>query len=108
VIRSFDSVTTFMQGGTLVDSTSGTAQQLKTPGQGSWGHTTENNYVFRFKAFTFDAANNYTGYTIIRHEAQLDPSGDSYTSSGGVEIYNHNGILIAMGCSTTAATRFGL
>ena len=108
VIRSFDSVTMFMQGGTVVDSTSGTAQQLKTPGHGVWAHTTDNNYAFRFKSFTFDAANNYTGYTDIRHEAELDPSGDSYTSSGTVQIHAPNGNVVGMGCSTTTATRFGL
>jgi hypothetical protein len=108
VIRSFPSLTMFMQGGTVIDSTSGMPQQLKTPGQGVWAHTTDNNYAFRFKNFNFDAANNYTGYTIIRHEANLDVSGDSYTSSGTAETYAANGNLIMNGCSSTVATRFGL
>src|SRR6476661_7099606 len=45
-IRSFDSVTEFMQGGTLIDSTSGVPQAFKTPGQGIWEHTTGMGYRF--------------------------------------------------------------
>src|SRR5215211_8346606 len=54
VIRTFPSVGIFMQGGTTIDSTSGLPQSLKTPGQGVWAHTTGDNYVFRFKSFSFD------------------------------------------------------
>ena len=107
LIRSFDSVTQFMTGGTLIDSTSGTAQALKTPGQGVWEHTTGQNYRFKFKSFTFDAAGNYTGYTVIQHDATLANTGNSYESTGTVEVHNPAGVLVGTGCSTTTATRFG-
>ena len=107
VIRSFDSITQFMTGGTLIDSTSGVPQALKTPGQGVWEHTTGSNYRFKFKSFTFDAAGNYTGSTVIQHSATLANSGDSYESSGTLEIYNPAGVVVGTGCSTTTATRFG-
>lgn len=105
VIRSFDSVTQFMSGGTVIDSTSGVPQALKTPGEGIWEHTVDSNYRFKFKSFTFDASGNYTGYTIIQHEAILDDSADNYESAGTAEIYAPNGILVATGCSSTTATR---
>lgn len=108
VIRSFPSVGIFMQGGTMIDSTSGVPQALKTPGQGVWAHVTGNSYAFRFKAFGFDAVGNNTGYTIIQHTAALDSSGDFYTSWGTAEIYAPNGVLVATGCSSTVATRFKL
>ena len=104
-IRSFDSVTQFMQGGTLIDSTSGIPQALKTPGEGIWEHTVGPDYRFRFKSFSFDAAGNYTGYTIIQHTATLTADGSAYESAGTSEIYNPNGILVATGCSTTTASR---
>ena len=107
VIRSFDSLGQFMVGGTLLDSTSGTAQAFKTPGEGVWEHTAGSNYRFKFKSFTFDAAGNYTGYTVIQHDATLANSGDSYESSGTLEVYNPARVLVATGCSTTTATRFG-
>jgi hypothetical protein len=105
VIRTFDSVTQFMKGGTLVDSTSGVAQALKTPGEGIWEHTSDSSYRFKFKSFTFDTANNYTGYTVIQHDATLDSTGDAYESSGTVEVYAPNGTLVATGCASTTATR---
>jgi hypothetical protein len=105
-IRSFDSVGTFMFGGTMIDSTSGMPQALKTPGQGVWRHTTGSNYRFSFKSFSFDAAGNFTGWQIIRHEAALDPSGNEYTSAGTAEVYAPNGMLILTGCSSTTAVRF--
>ena len=105
-IRNFASTTTFMTGGTLLDSTSGTPQALKTPGHGTWRHESGNTYRFSFKAFTFDAAANFTGWTIIRHEVYLGTRGNEYTSSGTLEAYAPNGTLLFTGCSTTTATRF--
>lgn len=105
-IRKFASVTTFMFGGTLVDSTSGTPQAQRTPGQGVWSHVGGNTYRFSFKTFTFDAANIFTGWTKITHEATLDSNGTEYSSAGISEVYAPNGTLMFTGCSTTTATRF--
>lgn len=105
-IRSFDSIGTFMFGGTMLDSTSGMPQALKTPGHGVWSHVAGNTYKFSFKSFSFDAAGNFTGWTIIRHEAVLDPRGDEYSSSGTAEFYAPNGSLVGTGCSATTAVRF--
>lgn len=105
-IRSFDSVTTFMSGGTLIDSTSGMPQALRGPGQGVWRHTEGSTYKFSFKTFSFDAANNFTGWTIVRHEATLDSKGSEYTSAGTAEFYAPNGTQVGTGCSSTTAVRF--
>src|ERR1700746_1853457 len=45
-IASFPEVATFMFGGTMIDSTAGVAQSLKTPGQGVWSHVSGNTYHF--------------------------------------------------------------
>lgn len=103
-IRSFDSIGTFMFGGTMLDSTSGVPQALKTPGHGVWSHTTANNYQFSFKSFSFAPNGNFTGWTIIRHQVTL--YGDYYQSQGTSEFYDANGNLLSTGCSSTTATRF--
>ncbi len=105
-IRTFPSIGTFMSGGTMLDSTSGTPQALKTPGHGVWNHASGNTYRFKFKSFSFDASGNPTGWTIISHEANLNHSADEYESAGTAEVYAPNGNLIFTGCSTTTATRF--
>lgn len=105
-IRSFDSLAIAMSDGTMIDSTSGIPQALKTPGKGIWSHVKGNIYRFKFKAFLFDADGNYSGYQIIAHEAWLDQSADSYESAGTAEFYTPNGFLFMTGCSTSTATRF--
>jgi hypothetical protein len=95
-----------MSGGTLVDSTSGTPQALRTPGEGVWSHVSGNTYRFSFKSFTFDAANNFTGWIKVTHEAVLDSDGNEFVSAGGSEVYAPNGTLLFTGCSSTTSTRF--
>lgn len=104
-IRTFPELTTFMFGGTMIDSTSGRPQAVKTPGQGVWSHVSGNTYHFRFKHFNFDPAGNFVGWTIVTQEATLNSDATEYTSVGTAEVYNPNGVLIFTGCSTTTATR---
>lgn len=105
-IRTFASIGTFMRGGTMLDTTSGTPQALRSPGHGVWSHVGGNTYRFKFKAFSFDASGNPTGWTIINHEATLNHGADAYESAGTAEVYALNGNLIFTGCSSTTATRF--
>src|SRR4029079_10111859 len=106
VIFTFANMPVFMAGGTMVESTTSTAPALRTQGQGVWRHTTGNNYVFRFKSFSFNAQNVFTGWMIIQSDASVDSTGDAYTSSATIEVYNPNGVLVGTGCATTAGTRF--
>lgn len=105
-IRTFPSVTTFMSGGTMIDSTSGIPQALKTPGHGVWNRVAGNAYHFKFKSFNFDANGNSTGWTIITQRANLQYGIEVYDSAGTSEVYDPNGNLLFTGCSTTTATRF--
>jgi hypothetical protein len=108
VIRSFPSLVEFVAGGTIVESNAGTPQALKTPGEGVWRHTTDSNYAFRFKFFTFNAQNVFTGWTIIAGETTVDETGDANTGSATVEVYDPNGVLIVSLCAETVGTRFDL
>src|SRR5207249_8094218 len=83
VIRSFPSLIEFVAGGTVVESNAGTPQALKTPGEGVWRHTTNNNYAFRFKFFTFNSLNVFTGWTIIAWETTV---ASTVTANTGAEI----------------------
>ena len=104
-IRTFPSLTTFMAGGTVLDSSS-ELQARKTPGHGVWSHVSGNIYRFSFKSFSFDGSGNFTGWTKIAHEATLGSNAAEYTSTGTAEFYNASGTLLFGGCSTTTATRF--
>src|SRR5438046_4083704 len=108
VIRSFPSLIEFVAGGTIVESNAGTPQALKTPGEGVWRHTTDNNYAFRFKFFTFDAQNVFTGWTIIAGETTVDATGNANSGTATVEVYDTNGNLLVSLCAETAGTGFEL
>ena len=97
---------TFMSGGTMLDSTSAALPATKTPGHGVWNHAGGNLYRFKFKSFSFGPTGNFTGWTIVTHEANMDPGGNSYESAGTAEFYDANGVLFMTGCSSTTATRF--
>lgn len=104
--RSFASIASFNHGGTTVGSTSGMPQSSRTPEHGIWRHVSGNTYLFKFKSFSFDPAGNPISYGVVTHTIELDQSGDTYRSEGGVRIYNMNGVQIAEGCSDAVGTRF--
>ena len=108
VIRSFPSLIEFAAGGTVVESNGGTPQALKTPGEGVWRHTTDSNYAFRFKFFTFSPQNVFTGWTIIAGETNVDKTGNANAGSATVKVYDPNGVLLVSLCAETAGTRFEL
>ena len=108
VLATFANMPVFMAGGTMVESNSGTAPALRTQGEGVWRRTTGHNFAFRFKSFTFNSQNVFTGWMIIQADATLDSTGDAYTSSATIEVYNPNGVLVGTGCARTAGTRFEL
>jgi hypothetical protein len=108
VIGTAQSVAIFIVGGTMMESQAPRPQAQKTPGEGVWRHTTDNNYAFRFKYFTFDAQNVFTGWTVIAGELTVDQSGDANTGSATIQVYDTNGNLVATGCGEVAGTRFEL
>jgi hypothetical protein len=107
-IRSFPSLVEFAAGGTVVESNGGTPQALKTPGEGVWQHTTNNKYAFRFKFFTFNSLNVFTGWTIIAGTTTVDATGDANAGSATVKVYDPNGNLLVTLCADVSGTRFTL
>ena len=91
-----------------MESNAGTPQALKTPGEGVWRHTTAHDFAFRFKFFTFDAQNVFTGWTIIAGETTVDATGNANSGTATVEVYDPNGNLLVSLCAETSGTRFEL
>ena len=73
---------------------------------GYWRHIRGSKYEFAQRFFLFDAAGANTGYRIVRHQIELDRTGQSFTSGGYAETFNPDGVLLATGCSTSSAVRF--
>jgi hypothetical protein len=108
VIRSFPTLVVFMAGGTLTEASGGTAPALQTGGKGVWSHTTEGTYAFRFKDFTFNTSNVFTGWVIISGETTVDVTGNANAGPATVEVYDPNGALVVSLCAEAVGTRFEL
>src|SRR5213592_609480 len=78
VIRSFQGMLTFHQGGTIMDGTT-TPSALRTAAEGVWRHTADNTYAFRMTSFTFNAQTVFTGWGIISGELTVDETGNAFT-----------------------------
>jgi hypothetical protein len=104
-IISFPALGNFNLGGTFQNADAQNPT-LKSGVPGIWSHVRGNRYRFAFKFFRFDAAGNYIGTQVVRHELELNSNATEYASAGGVEFYDVNGNLTGRGCSTTTATRF--
>lgn len=106
LIRGFNSIASFMKGGTSIGSTAGIPQANRTPEHGVWRHDGANIYSFKFKTFSF-FENAPTGWSIVEHQVILNPTADGYTSSGTVKFFAPDGTQTGSGCSDAVGTRFG-
>ena len=106
-VTTFQGLQTFNKGGTLAETTSGSAPSLRTPGHGVWSRVEgAQNYSFAFVYDRFNADGTYAGSQTVRGAATLGTSGDELTVVATSEIFNPAGQLIATGCSSATATRF--
>jgi hypothetical protein len=107
-IRSFPTLIAFNAGGTVTEASGGTSPALQTGGKGVWSHTTDSSYAFRFKDFTFNTSNVFTGWAIITGETTVDETGNANAGPATVDVYNASGVLVAHLCADAVGTRFEL
>ena len=68
------------------------------PGESVRQHVADNLYAIRFKFFTL-TQNVFTGWTIIAGETTVDATGNAFMgSSGTVQVYDPNGVLLSTMC----------
>lgn len=106
VTESFPKLITFMQGGTMQESSASLAGFLRTSGHGVWSRGRGRTYSYALQFFRFNANNTYAGLVRARWQVQLDTIGNHYTATGAIEIFNPAGILVANLCGAETATRF--
>ncbi len=105
-IRSFPSMATYMQGGTMQEFGIGSAPLPRGPGHGSWEYDGERAFTSAFQFFRFNADGTYAGYSVARGQIEMNGEATSFTSTSAVQIYNPVGVLVGNGCATGIATRF--
>jgi hypothetical protein len=106
VLRTFPSMQTFMQGGTMVDWGSGTAPSRRGLGQGVWNHLEGRHFESAFELFRFNADGTLAGKQINHAQIELSDDGETYTTTSGAQVLDVNGNVTANNCATAVATRF--
>ena len=104
-IRTFPSLVTFAQGGTMTETTSAASPALRGPGHGVWQHTVGHSYSALFEAFTFNPAGVWTGTQKVTQTIEIGDDPDEFNANASNEIFDANGVLLATGCSTAVGRR---
>jgi len=103
---SFSAVQTYNQGGTMLASVLPAPGVTNLEGHGVWEHWTGRQYSVAFRILKYGPDGSFLGKDVIRDLITLDPSGDSYTSTGGLDVGGPGGNVLFHGCATSSATRF--
>lgn len=106
----FTGLFTFHKGGTMseygISPGMGQTPALRSPGHGVWHHEQVPNYSFTFIHYHYDASGVFIGSNKISASLLLGASGNEFTNSSVVEVFDADGNLIVSGCATAAGTRF--
>jgi hypothetical protein len=100
---------TFHEGGTASEYGIGPGQTpaLRSPGHGVWRKTHGwQEYAYSFLFTRYDANGVFAGSSRVTSALVLDESGDAWTSSSQVEVFDAAGNLILAPCVSGFGTRF--
>jgi hypothetical protein len=106
VISSFPTLNTFMQGGTMQETSAGVPPGLRSPGHGVWNYESGRRYTAAFQFYRFNTDGSYAGTLRTRTQIEVSRFSNSFTSTASTEVFNPAGVLIATGCATATGTRF--
>lgn len=104
-IRTFPSLVTFVRGGTMTEASSGASPALRGPGHGIWEHTGGHTFRAVFEAFTFNSAGLWSGTQKVTQTVEVGHGGDVFNANASNEIFDANGTLLVLGCSTAIGHR---
>ncbi len=106
----FPGLFTFNKGGTMSEyGISPLVHQtpaLRSPGHGTWQHDQGPNYSFTFIFYRYDTTGLFIGSQKITAALVLGISGNDFTTSSTIEIFDADGNLVGTGCAMAAGTRF--
>lgn len=94
----------FNEGGTMMESAGNPA--LRSPGYGIWEASNPFHPTVAFIIRRNNADGTFAGTNVIRSVASLAQSGNNFTDTTTVEIFDANGMLVGTGCATATAVRF--
>jgi len=107
--RTFRSLLTFAQGGTLTNTTTGINPAVRTPGLGTWKRTGDHTFSGMVAVFLFDSTGVWTTTQTIT--SMLEIGTDPHELSGSTEVHffdtGDNEIPSLTACATVTGRRVG-
>ena len=109
VAPSFRGLFTFNEGGTMSEYGigPGSSPALRSPGHGVWQREHGwQDYSIVFTFYRYNASGVFIGSQKITAALELGASGNEFTTTSAIEVFDANDNLIGTGCATAAGTRF--
>jgi hypothetical protein len=106
---SFRGLFTFNEGGTMSEYgiSPGSSPALRSPGHGVWQREHGwQAYSFAFTFYRYNASGVFVGSQKVTAALELGASGDEFTTTSAIEVFDANDNLIGSGCATATGTRF--
>ncbi len=105
----FRGLITFSEGGGMIASAQGdnllNQGSLATPGHGAWTRTKGHEYLFTFVQILYNADGVYDGKIRVRHTANLNKGGDTWSGQLTLEVFDPTDQLVFVGTGSGTATR---
>lgn len=102
VIRTVRAMNLFVHDGSLTETA---ANILRSPSVGTWMHAQGQTYTSTFRFFRYNPDGTFASTAKVTRTIELSDDASQFTSTGTVEDFDADGVLISTACATEAATR---
>jgi hypothetical protein len=101
-IRTPRALNLFMHDGSVIETAD---NPLRSPSVGQWRHLQGNSYTSTFWFFRRNPNGTFASTTKVTRTIDLSDDGNHFVSTGTVEDFNADGVMISSACSTETAER---
>jgi len=102
VIRSVRALNLFIHDGSLTETA---VNVLRTPSVGTWRRLEGQTYTSTFTFYRYNPDGTFASRAKVTRTIELNNDGSKFTSTGTVEDFDANNVLISTACPTETATR---
>jgi hypothetical protein len=102
LIRAVRAMNMFIHDGTLTETG---ANILRSSSRGGWRHLEDRKYTATFRFFRYNPDGTFASIAKVTRTIDLSHDGNTFISTGTVEDFNADNVLLSTSCPTETATR---